>query len=201
MMGQGKKFIVILNAFSCWMVFMGFWAGKLWAEQAEDIRDIRPPVEMPYFFLPWLIALGCLLLIAASVAAVRLFLTHQKKNAHSKRLSAWEIACQCLEELQAKNYPARGLVKEYYSELSDILRKYIEARFALNAPDMTTEEFLDSLKRSEALNDGDKVKLARFLTGCDLVKFAKYSASAHEMDESLTLVRGFISGTQPAETT
>ncbi len=200
MMGPSKKSVFILNAFAWWTVFMGFQAGKLWAEQGEDIRDIRPPVEMPYSFLLWLIALGCLVLIAASVAAVRLFLKHQKKTAQIKLVSAWEIARQCLEELQAKNYPARGMVKEYYSELSDILRKYIEARFALNAPDMTTEEFLDSLKRSEALNDGDKAKLARFLSGCDLVKFAKYSASAHEMGESLTLVRGFIRGTQPEET-
>ena len=55
------------------------------------------------------------------------------------------IAYAALRELFAQNLVARGLIKPYYFALSTILRRYIENRFGLQAPEQTTEEFLASL--------------------------------------------------------
>ncbi len=194
-----EPLILKRNVFFWGLIFYFILAGAGFAQETEDIHDIRPPVHMPLSFLPWVVALGILILMAAMIFFVRLFLKRRQKAVSSPTLSIWQVARNRLDQLQAKNYPAKGLIKEYYSELSDILRKYIEACFALNAPDMTTEEFLESLKISSALRDGDKLKLTRFLTGCDLVKFAKYRATGNEMAESLALVREFVASTQPAD--
>ena len=76
---------------------------------------------------------------------------------------------------------------------------YIENRFKLRAPEMTTEEFLDSLKQTDALTAKHKELLAEFLNLCDIVKFAKFGPSITEIEESFNSARRFVEETRPAE--
>jgi len=97
---------------------------------------------------------------------------------------AYVIAFQELEKLKAMNLPDKGEVKEYYIRLSDITRHYLENRFALRAPEMTTEEFLLLVRGADDLVESHRKLLGDFLSHCDMVKFAKYGPTPLEMLDS-----------------
>ena len=84
--------------------------------------------------------------------------------------------------------------------ISDILRHYIEHRFDLRAPERTTEEFLIELQYTDALSESDKGDLGEFLTHCDMVKFAKYSPTTEQIQQTFDLVKSFIEKTKSDET-
>ena len=160
-----------------------------------DIRDAHPPVDFlaNYLWLYVLLALGLTALIFWIVKRKR---SWQKQKPPAEPKEPWVIALESLEALKKKNWPAQGKVKEYYSALSDIIRRYIEAQFAISAPEMTTEEFLSSLNRSHGMSDSQKAAIKEFLNSCDMVKFAKYGPQPEEMEESFNLARQFVEETK-----
>jgi hypothetical protein len=108
---------------------------------------------------------------------------------------AHEIALEELDTLKRKDLVSRGDWKTYYSELSDIVRRYLENRFGLAAPDMTTEEFLVYVRDRSILEASYKSLLREFLTASDLVKFAKYIPDAREGDQAMVTARQFVEQT------
>lgn len=153
---------------------------------AQNIRDIKPPVLLPpnYFFL---IVVGIVILVTALFFAFAFFLKkikrHEQKQEVITRKSAYEIATEALESLRLKDLPGQGRIKEYYALLSDIVRRYLENRFSLRAPEMTTEEFLCTLGESNTLSGQHKNLLKDFLRNCDLVKFARYEPGFKECED------------------
>lgn len=190
-----------LNSFfvSC-VMFLAFGVFSAFSQNGEDIRDIRPPVAYPLNWLFWMTVIGAVLLAGAAWFLKRRLQFPVSKDAAVLRKPAWVVAREFLNRLREKDFPAKGMVREYYFELSYILRRYIEDRFLLRAPEMTTEEFLESLKDSSALSGPQKENLQGFLTGCDMVKFARYSAGREEMDKSFQLVEKFVDETILKET-
>ena len=104
---------------------------------------------------------------------------------------SWVIADERLEELKNLNLPSSGKNKEYYTLLSDIVRRFIEARFSLRAPEMTTQEFLGYIS-SRHLNSEHNELLQGFLNSCDMVKFAKYGPSLKETATSFDMAKKLI---------
>jgi hypothetical protein len=90
-----------------------------------------------------------------------------------------------------------GLVREFVREASDILRGYIEARFGLRAPKLSTEEFLYEAERSERLDADARARLAEFLFGCDRVKFALGNLDRKQMEELHRAAESFIVRSTP----
>ena len=88
------------------------------------------------------------------------------------------------------------MIKEIYIELSDIVRHYLENRFILRAPEMTTEEFLDKLKDTDMLSYDQKILLKDFLFHCDLVKFARYGPTEKEIDSSFKSAENLVDQTK-----
>ena len=131
---------------------------------------------------------------------VRAYLKKRKKPEHltTPLRPAHETALEALRKLRNKDYLRTGRVREYYFELSDIARHYVEDRFQLRAPEMTTEEFLSTLKDSRVLRSGQKTLLSDFLSHCDMVKFAKYQPDENESDASYESARRFIEETKEA---
>ena len=161
-----------------------------------DIRDIKAPVEIP---LAWWILIFILVLTIAG--AVYFFYRRRRRPAVPKRIPVpvrlpWEIALERLEDLHHKHYPRAGLFKLFYSELSDIVRHYLEDRFRIKAPEMTTEEFLSDVKTSPALKEEDKESLKNFLNGSDMVKFAKYTPTVNDAQANFDLAKKLILGTK-----
>ncbi|MFC1709960.1 hypothetical protein ACFL2J_07900 [Candidatus Omnitrophota bacterium] len=166
---------------------------------ADDIKDIKPPVYFPRDYL-------ILIIILAAVIAAGLFfwlrsLLNKRKKERPKFTPppkpADQLAYEALRALQVKNLPAAGKIKEYYIELSDIVRRYIENRFNIRAPEMTTEEFLFSLRDCVALTDVHKNLLKDFLEQCDMVKFARYGPTLEEIDNSFKAAWRFVDETKP----
>ena len=84
--------------------------------------------------------------------------------------------------------------KAYYTDVTNVLRKYISQRYNINALEMTSHEMLDSLKETcDALKIDD---LRAILTTIDLVKFAKYSTNLNDMDYYLNSIEHFIDSTK-----
>jgi len=179
---------------------------SLLAEDLADlqIHDIEEPVEMPRPKAgdrPWFwIGLGCLaaLLVAGAVSAV---LRRKGQAAVVVRLPAHEIAYRELERLIAEDLPGKGEIKRFYQRVSDILRRYIEDRFGLHAPEQTTEEFLATLGSDATLAPGHKSLLKNFLQHCDLVKFAKHEPSTGDIQKTFDGCKNFIGETKESEET
>lgn len=106
------------------------------------------------------------------------------------------IALRALDELAARDLVGSGLVKEHFAAVSDVVRRYIEDRFALRAPEQTTAEFLDGAARSRVLSREDIAELEGFLNTCDFVKFAGLRPGAAEARAVSEAARAFVTRTK-----
>jgi hypothetical protein len=175
-------------------------ASLLGEQKAElKIADIEGVVEMPKKASYWWIWILCIFVIAA--AMVTWFILRRKKTKEIIRIfkPAHEIAYIRLRALVGQKLVEAGKIKEFYEQISDILRHYIEHRFNLHAPERTTEEFLAELPETNVLSEAVQERLAEFLRHCDLVKFAKYSPSAEQIQKTFDLVKDFIETTKSEE--
>ncbi len=158
-----------------------------------DIKDVKPPLDEPSLWWLWLLVAALLVVIAA--VAYWWLGPKKKKETDVPRLPPWEEANQRLADLHKRGLVESGQHAIYYTILSGILRRYIEDRFHIKAPEMTTEEFIVSLKLSAALNEPQKNILTAFLTSADMVKFAKLAPSVQDAHEGFNLVKQFIDST------
>ncbi len=161
----------------------------------EDIKDIHLPVEFPLW--GWI---TIAIILALIITAVVFWLIKRKKPIVPQApivpvRSPSEIALAALEDLHHKHYPAAGLFKQFYITLSDIVRRYLEDRFSIKAPEMTTEEFLIYAQSSTLLTDAQKQFLKDFLNGCDMVKFAKHLPTVNEAQANFDLAKKLITET------
>ncbi len=100
-----------------------------------------------------------------------------------------------LGELAAERLPQRGRKRDYFFRLSEIVREYLGAVFAVNALDLTTSELAEALShRSAAI---DRAALLRWCERADVVKFARHEPSEEECDEALRYARELAEATRP----
>ena len=88
----------------------------------------------------------------------------------------------------------RGAVKDFHIEASDIVRRYVEARFSVPALEMTTWEIVGGLERT-GVDAETREQLRRFLDRCDLVKFAKVRPSIEESTDTVRAGRTLVEQT------
>ncbi len=171
-------------------------ASVLTKKSSRDIDTVKPKLKL--WILPLLIVLLIILLIAAGLFLLFKFRKKpQNKEAKPEvKLPAHVIAYSQLADIEKDRLIQRALYKEFFERLSSCLRHYIENRFSLRAPLMSTEEFLLRAKKFSALNVEQKALLENFLMLCDLVKFARYGSSHHEAVDSLGTVKEFVEQTK-----
>ena len=163
--------------------------------EAKDLalHEIELPVALPKpkkdFTLSF-VFLGVIVLLV--VLAYFLYKKMPKKEKIEKRIPAHEQALSDLEKLQKNGHPEEGEVKEYYQKISDILRTYIENRFGLQAPEQTTEEFLENLRSSSSFEQDHQSLLKNFLKHCDLVKFAEHTPQEDDIQSTFDSCKSFI---------
>jgi hypothetical protein len=142
------------------------------------------------------------LLVVLVILAIYFFLIKKKKKEPvikmrlKPTIPADEAALEALETLRLKKLWQSGRVKEYYSEMTDIVREYIELRFSIRALEMTTDEISSSI-RQVAVNGQAREKLVSTLTLADLVKFAKEQPMPMENDLCLNQCIDFVRETRP----
>jgi hypothetical protein len=136
----------------------------------NDIRPIKPPVELPNPWI-WVFWTAGILVACALVATVVLvWLAKQKRRGIAPPVPPHVRARQKLDAALLLIHDPRA----FCIAVSDALRVYLEERFQLRAPERTTEEFLRDLQKTSALTAQQKASLTAFLEQCDLVKFARF---------------------------
>jgi len=156
---------------------------------AEDIRDIRGPKAVPSASLLLMELAGSVAAIVLAYAAWRWY-----RRVKLAPKTASEIALEQLEKALRLMQP--DTAREFSIAVSEIVRKYIEARFHVLASHQTTEEFLHGLvEPSDALLAGHQELLGDFLGHCDLAKFARWILSVDEMKTMHESARTFVLGT------
>jgi hypothetical protein len=165
------------------------------AESADDIRDIRGPKAVSGSWVVPAVLAGAVVVIICAYAIWRR--RHRGTRLRNPTLS--EQTLERLKDTRPLMLPATA--REFGIAASEVIRNYIEKRFAVIATQRTTEEFLQSLLQSP---NEELVRrrplLAEFLQQCDFVKFAGASLAVTDMESLYQSARGFVleTGEPPA---
>jgi hypothetical protein len=161
-----------------------------------DIRDIKPPKPIPVDWRPYYAIAGALAVIAFLAYVLRLLIARRRRGITAPPSPpAHVVALAALDALRARHLPEDGAFKEYYSALTDIVRGYLEGRYRVRAPEMTTEEFLVASSRDGRLSVAHRRLLGEFLSESDLVKFARHLPSLGDSDRAYGAARRFVDET------
>ncbi|MCU0424701.1 MAG: BatD family protein [Candidatus Kapabacteria bacterium] len=177
------------------------------AEEQDNIRDIKPPLAVPRTFLevaPYLV--GAIVLLGAIIWGVwywrkrrALALANIPAVLVPKR-PPYEIAMEQLERLREQRLWQSGAVKEYHTELSEILRVYLEGTFDVITLEATTDEILAEL-RAKSCPQPTIDLLATVLKKADMVKFAKYVPLPEENEQGMKIATEIVQITALREQT
>lgn len=162
-----------------------------------DIRDIAEPEALPFDWRPIAAAVGVVAALAAVIGLIRYLGRRRAAQAIAAAPKPHEVALEALARLRSRGLLEGGRYEEYYVELSAIIRGYVEGRFGLHAPEMTTEEFLAVMQRDRRLSPGHRRLLGEFLTESDLVKFARYTPRAEDGERAFGAARRFVEESRP----
>ena len=167
--------------------------------------DIKPPYEAPITFkevAPWLLGtilgLGLLFLIFYAIK--------KRKNNQpifsappKPKEPAHIIALRKLDQVKHQKLWQQGDIKHFYTEITDIVREYIENRFEIQAMEQTSDEIIAVFKDQRSLLDEKTFEnLQKLLKNADLVKFAKYSPLPDENNLALVDAYFFVNQTKVA---
>lgn len=172
-------------------------------DTAKAFVEIIEPIEAPVVFrevLPYLVFAFLLIAIAIFIWWYRRYKAKKEAEAfveQKPRILPQLIARGRLRELEAAKYWQQGDVKTYFSELSNILREYLENRYQILALESTTDEIIDDLKATK-FPQKQNINLQSFLETADLAKFAKYKPAAETCQEAMVNVEDLIKETQLA---
>lgn len=173
----------------------------------HKIADIKEPFEAPMTFMEFIdeyypYILGGLILIALIILGIwyakKLKNTKptEKPKIEKPKEPAHIIAFRDLELLKDKKLWQENRVKQYYVELTDILRKYLYNRFDIYAMEMTSDEILTAILQVKGINEELKNKVRQFLTIADFVKFAKANPLPQDHDISMKTTYTFVEETK-----
>lgn len=156
--------------------------------------EISPEKDLPP--LTWKLALKIALALAGLACVVLAVWWTAKKIAQKvreHRMSPIERAMLELERLLKKGLPGRGRYKDFYVELTMVVRRYIQRRHAVRAPNLTTYEFLRAAAESPSFTPEAIAELKNFLESADLVKFAGVEATPDMADSATDRAKGYLS--------
>ncbi|HEU4729921.1 MAG TPA: hypothetical protein VFT22_18620 [Kofleriaceae bacterium] len=148
----------------------------------------------------WLAILG--IASAAAVVGSGSVLGYRALRARRRieqQRSAYDEAVAQLRALEDRGPPDAETADAWFVALSAIVRRYLELRYEIRAPELTTEEFLQVATARPELSADHRTLLSLFLDRCDRVKFAGYRPDADESLATLKAARGFIEDTRLRE--
>lgn len=169
-------------------------------DTTKGIYDIKQPIAVTYTFWDWLrdnwywVAIP--VVVIALIAGLVIYLQNRPKKeviveVAKPAVPAHTLAIARLKEIQEKKLWQQDEVKQYYIELSDVLREYLEKRYVIKTHEKTTDEIFDGLKHI-AISPEDKTSLKQLLVLSDLVKFAKErpvpAENVQSMDDAISFV-------------
>ena len=164
----------------------------------SNIRDVKGVVDIPLDARwPWIIGFGVL----AGLLGLLGFSWWNGRSAGSAPPEPVHVrAMRELDALAAQQLPQKGMVLDFYVLLSDTVRRYVEGRFGIKAPEQTTKEFLQAARFHPSIRDDHQRMLAAFLRAADMVKFAAQRPGPAECERGLDAARGFVRESTPTAT-
>lgn len=182
-----------------------------------DIKDIEKAPVYWWGIIRWiLILLLCCGLISLGFWLWRKYDSYRKREQEETvdpelLRPADEVALEKLDEIKAQKIWKDGKVKEYQTELTDVVREYISRRFGVQSTEKTSDETLHEMEAILVKGQRDDVqctkeegkalyeRLKKMLQTADLVKFAKWHTTPDENEQSLTTAYDFVRGTTPTQ--
>jgi hypothetical protein len=164
-------------------------------------KDIKNPMTAPFTFreaLPYI--LGILVVLLLAFGALYLWRNRKKgepipETIIRPRVPAYQIALDALESLRLKKLWQKGHIKEYHTELTDIVREYLMLRFNIHAHELTSEEIMGAIIQT-SVNGQTREKLRQILNLADMVKFARFQPLPAEHDNTLRMAVDFVMETR-----
>jgi len=173
-------------------------------DTAAEIRDIKPPMGIPW--AAWEIASLAGFLVALALTVWNAVLAWRDRGKQAPAVPAVQpppgkpahvIALEQLGQLKERRLWEQGLLKPYYSEVTEIVRQYLENRYGTRALEQTTDEILESL-RPFPLPPQAAGALERMLRLADLVKFARHQPAIPDHEETMKSACRFVEDTRQA---
>ncbi|MDR1679000.1 MAG: DUF4381 family protein [Prevotellaceae bacterium] len=170
-------------------------------QEIFDIRDVyAPPIN-------WWRVLGItLLVLLVLAAAVWVYFYFKRKKLEKteaieekRKLNPHEYALQELDRIRNEKLWQHGRVKEFYTDLTEVLRQYIEHRYQIPAMEMTSDEVMEHIELlPQADREANRI-LSKVLRLADLVKFAKWIPENRENDSAIIDAYEFVGHTKEEE--
>ena len=167
-------------------------------EEGAELKDIKQPMEAPIGWSdiwPWLLGI---ILFTLIVFLLKKYVFNKKEVIKIKKpkviIPPDITALQQLTKLDEAQVWQAGNVKEYHSEISEIIRRYTENRFNFIALELATEEIISELKSK--VNNEQLASITIILQRADLAKFAKSKPKETENKESMQIAKNFVEQTK-----
>ncbi len=174
-------------------------------DSLETINPMESVVNPPrkwYDYIPdWSVwVLLAAILIALIICGVYLYIQYRKTGHilpyHAKPIDPYEWAINELNRLRNKKLAETGKEKEFYTTLVDILRKYLQMRFGINAMEMSSTQIIATLRDNAETRDNQQ-RIRQILEIADFVKFAKVRPLPDDNIKSYNNVAYFVESTKP----
>ena len=167
------------------------------SSQLESLQGLFPA---PFSWRPWVLPS---LLVVLFLFGLSCFVLHAKRKRASQDslpvLPPDQRALQMIEDLRRSRPSGFPELREEALACSNMLRLYVETRFAWTTRDLTTEELLSDPRFAKVLSAQAGLDLRTFLEHHDAVKFAGYEPDTEEREGMLQRMEDFIRGTSPIE--
>ena len=162
---------------------------------ATEVKEIKGPLPVPPNWFLYILA--ALLVIIVVGVLVFFYLRKRAKPIDLPpevlpQRQPHEVAYEQLNQIEGMNWVAQGEMKVYHTEISQVIRQYIAARYHIPALELTTQELLDRLQPENI----PKEVVRHFFTNCNLVKFARYSPTKPEAHERMEEARRIVDETK-----
>lgn len=167
----------------------------------NPIESIVTPNSRWYDYIPdWLLWTLLVISLAAAAAWAYFYFRKTKETIELRKnppIPPYELAVSRLHQLKAQNLAETGREKQYYTELVDILRQYLQGRFGINAMEMTSTQIVRSLRNNpETRMTADEMRAV--LSIADFVKFAKVRPLPDDNVKAFNRAASFVEQTKPA---
>jgi hypothetical protein len=169
----------------------------------NQVTDIKPVMDPKFDWAGLFLIIFIILAVIALIAIGYVLYTKYFKKQPVLDVKSQElllpphvVALNYLDKLKKEKSWQLGRSKEYHTELTDVLRAYIERMYSLNSMEMTSEEILDQFKLMRLEEKSVYMTLQQILKLADLVKFAKWDATPDEHELSLMNAYLFINLTK-----
>jgi hypothetical protein len=170
-----------------------YFKNPLEREKVSGEMIIDPKKDLPP--LSWRLVGYCALILIGAITLIGviwMLIKYLARRVKEHRMSPVERAWAELDRLMKKGLPGRGKFKDFYVELTMVVRRYVQRTHNVKAPHLTTEEFFDATRKSASFPLSALDELIQFLRAADKVKFAGVKATLELADEAIEIARAYI---------